>query len=284
MKGGCRFPGAWPVLAVLLAATLAEAEPATPVQSPVQPWPMPFPERFSAVYDGVVNGMLLAELRVSLEPLGNGRYEYRSRRSAVGFGTWLSDDTVTERSLWTLAEGRVRPLHFVYERFGGDRRRSVELKFDWDAGRVTNSIDKQRWRMALERDTLDKLVYQLALMRDLAGLAPDPATVSGHEGQAPSCQSDAPDAPLCYSIADGGRLKTWRFRLLGEEGVELPSGSVRAIRVRRIRDEAPLRTTELWCAPEYGYLPVRIEYHAQSDDRAVNLRLREVHGWGASPD
>src|SRR3569623_1489452 len=99
---------------------------------------------------------------------------------------------------------------------------------------VTNVSDGDPWRMEIPPDVHDMLGYLLAIMLDL------------QRGR----------KELQYSIADGGKLKTYAFQILGEEQVESPFGRLKTVKLRRTEDK---RDTTVWCAPALHYLPVRLE-------------------------
>ena len=120
----------------------------------------------------------------------------------------------------------------------------MPVSFDWAARRISTTAQGRHWDTEAAPGTLDKLVYQLALMRDLA----------------------RNETSLVYSIADGGRLKSYAITRLGEETIEIARAMVSTIKVSYVRADTQRRTT-LWCAPAYGYVPVRIEY--RDDDGQV---------------
>jgi len=57
---------------------------------------------------------------------------------------------------------------YFYERYGGRHNRQVKLIFNWKKLKVTNIINNDLWQMKVPEDTIDKLLYQLILMSDLA--------------------------------------------------------------------------------------------------------------------
>jgi hypothetical protein len=62
---------------------------------------------------------------------------------------------------------------------------------------------------------------------------------------------------VTFNIADGGKLKEYRFKVLGRETLELPAGRFDTVKITKLRDNKR-RETYIWCAPELNYLPVRI--------------------------
>ncbi len=212
----------------LLAAALLCAAAAAPAA---------LPPPFEARYELSLAGLPVGEMRLALEPAGGGRLLYRMASRPRGLLALFRKDTLTERSLLeALPGGGIRPLR--YERVQtGSRRRHVRLAFSWrpdGSGLVRNEVAGRPWEMDVPAGTLDRLLVQLALRLDLA---------AGRAGT------------LAYPVADGGKLKRYRFEVLGSETVETPAGRFETVKVRRLRRKGkpPL---DFWLAPALGYLAV----------------------------
>ncbi len=211
----------------------------------------PFPN-FSAEYVLKRNGVSLGNATRSLRTAGEGRYIFESVTYATGMIAWFVKDRIEERSIWTFHEGQVRPLEYVYNRHGGKKARRVKLLFDWGRGVVTNNIDGDPWRMDIPAGTQDKLLHQLAIMQDLKKGRTD----------------------LQYNVADGGRLKNYRFEVLGEEMMNTPLGKFKTVKIERLDDK---RDTIVWCAPALNYLPVRLEQQ-ETDGSRLSMDIQSVKG------
>jgi hypothetical protein len=101
--------------------------------------------------------------------------------------------------------------------------------------------------------TQDKLSYQLQLRLDLLAGKTD----------------------MTYAVADGGKLKEYRFKVTGEEQIDTPYGRYNAVRVMRDRGEDADRETLIWLAPELDYLIVRLE-QTESDGKTYALLLKNL--------
>ncbi len=214
------------------------------------------PARFSATFVVKSHGTTVGETQWTVAPLSDDRFVYTTRTVTAGLYSLIRKDTVEERSEWQYHQAMVRPLHYRYERSGGKKDKTVQVAFDWEQGFATNTARGETWRMPVPPETLDKLVYVLALMGDLA------------RGK----------ANIDYTIADGGKLKTYELKSLGEARIETILGTLDTVKVRRIRRESARETT-LFCAPSLNYLPVRVE-HKEKDGSKVLLLLRSVEGLG----
>ena len=217
-----------------------------------------FPERFTAAYTLVSKGAAVGEAKWSLVPAEDGRFVYEVVTSTVGILSLVRNDRRIERSEWRYHDDRIRPLKYRYNRTGR-KARIVEVDFDWDHEVARNTARGQTWRMPLPAETLDKNVYLLALMRDLG----------------------AGKREVAYTIADGGKVKTYRLAVIGSEQLHTKVGPVDTLQVRRIR-EASKRETTFWCAAELSFLPVKV-VHREKDGSTVTLLLDSLDGFSMLP-
>lgn len=194
-----------------------------------------FPAPFEAEYGLYSKGMKVAHIKRVFRPLEDGSYIYESRSHPVGLLALFRDDRIVERSHWQQTENGFRPIKYIYEHSGSKKNRDVEIDFDWNEGKVRMQVNDNHWRMDLEPETLDKMLYQLAVMRDLK---------HGRER-------------FSYRIADGGKMKSYNFETLEQESVETPYGNFEALKVERFRDDRE-RETIFWCVEKLDYLPVKV--------------------------
>lgn len=227
------------VLAVLLLTGIS----ALPVRAETPPQP------FSVDYELRHNSLLLARMQRTLRAGEDGTYVYESRSTPAGFLSAILRDRVVETSVWRLDGGRPQPLQYEYHHTGGKEERHVELDFDWNHKVVVNTVNEQPWSMKIPAATQDKLLYQYTMMRDL----PEGAKT------------------LEYEVADGGELKTYRFELLGRETIKTALGHLETVKLQRISGK---RRTVIWCAPQHGYMPVRVEQHR--DRKVLTLTVSAI--------
>jgi hypothetical protein len=210
---------------------------------------------FEARYALYSGGARVAEMRRTVEVHGNGTYRYRSETRTTGLFSLFRKDRVVEESLWETSGGQLRPLQYSYEHSGSRKERRVGVQFDWAGERITSTVDGESWQMPASPGVTDKLLYQLAIMSDL---------LAG--------QRDG----LAYPVADGGKIKTYRFEPLGEETIRTELGEFRTMKLVRQRPDSR-RETVLWCAPDLAYLPVRVE-NTEKDGRKTTAVLESVQG------
>ncbi len=207
------------------------------------------PTGFRAEYAISTRGLDIGRYQSELQN-GPRAYRYRNHSQPAGILSLMSQQTVSESSEGEWHAGRPRPDVYRYDRNGGSKERHAHLLFDWGMRRVENTIGGDAWRMDIPEGTLDKFAVQLAVMHDLA------------QGR----------REMSYPVADGGKLKTYRFRVVGTETLRLPAGNYQTLKLERLRDKQK-RATLLWCAPALGYLPVQV--HQREEDENFQMVLTQ---------
>jgi len=216
---------------------------------------------FSANYLVQLNGLQAGELKRSLVTNDNGTRTFKSATQAKGVFAFFKPDLVEETSIWQTHNSVVRPHSYLYQRTGGKKDKYLSLDFDWKKQQVHIDDRKQPWTLNIEENTLDKLVYQISLMSDLA----------------------KDKTQFTYRIADGGKLKTYKIDILATEMVTTPLGRIEAIKLIRHRAKSKGRQTILWCAPRLNYLPIMLEHTEKGGSvfTAVLRRLKGIESNGA---
>ena len=209
---------------------------------------------FDAQYNIRGFGFQIGEFHSSLANTPDGNHHYETETRTIGFIARFNKDVVRERSNWIWHNSIIRPITYTYQRTGGKKARSAKLNFNWSRGIVENTIDGDTWKMPIRDGVLDRLVVQLSMMLDLKAGKRD----------------------MKYTFADGGKLKTYRFRIIGEERIETPSGAYDTVKLERVMDNDK-RSTMLWCAPKLHFLPVRIDQREKDDNYSMMLAKYSEH-------
>jgi hypothetical protein len=160
--------------------------------------------------------------------------------------------SITEISHFDLQQQLV-PLEYFYQSQILHKTRRAHLTFDWQQGEVLNNVNDQPWRMQIVPGTYDKQSVQLQLRRDLMAKQPN----------------------LSYTVADGGRLKVFAYKVEAEEVLETLLGKIHTIRVKRDRGADSNRNTWIWFAPQHNFMIVRLEQH-EADDKRYQLNLQQL--------
>lgn len=212
------------------------------------------PKPFHATYKAKFSGFTIEATR-ELGTHPNGEQELIFSAS-----TWLAKLRESSRFNWS--DGQLVPSQYQYHREGLGRSRDAVLEFDWDKHKVVNNVQDKPWRMDIPDGALDKLSYQLQLRSDL---------LNGKQ-------------TLQYNIADGGRLKTYLFEMVGEELLETRLGKLATVKIKKVRASGKKRVTYIWMAKHWDYLLVKLQQTEQDGKTyAIDLLRAEVDGKTVTP-
>ena len=212
------------------------------------------PVAFKADYSIYRKGAKIAKMQRRFSRRDDGYYVYRSETRTTGLVSLFRKDRIVEETTWTATGGDLYPSHYTYDHTGGKKDRHVIVDFDWDNKVITNSLNGASWEMPAQSRIMDKLLYQLAIMKDLK----------------------AGRRPLSYTIADGGKIKPYHFEVLGEETIKTHLGQFKAIKLKRHKPNSRRQST-LWCVPALDYLPVRLE-NIEKDGQKTRVEIRSLVG------
>jgi hypothetical protein len=142
--------------------------------------------------------------------------------------TYLSEGKLTVRGL--------RPETFLMSRTRRGQLEAGRARFDWSAGRITFGKVPDQRDAALPAGSQDivSFMYQLSLA------PPEPG-------------------PLRLSITNGVGFDVYELEVSGEESIETPLGTLKALPVKQVRKPGE-ESIEIWFAAEYRYLPVKIRF------------------------
>ena len=130
----------------------------------------------------------------------------------------------------------VEPQSYQADDGTSSSKRTIELKYDWRSHRVTGGYAQTQEDMALTPEVQDDASIQLALMVEL---------LAGH-------------TPERFSLIDKNSVREYRYAREGEVTLQTPLGPVPTIVYRAQKAYSP-RVTRFWCAPERGYVPMKVE-------------------------
>ena len=215
------------------------------------------PPDFDANYRLEQHSLRIGTASIALHTDKEGNYQYEFRSWPARWLSWFQDKSLYESSRGRLDDNGIYPEQYDYER-SGDRQRNARLSFDWETMIVENDVAGSHWEMAIEPGTVDKLATQLGMMIALG------------EGK----------QDVTYSVADGGTLKQYRYRVIGRETLDLPAGTFKTVKVIKIRKDIDQQVI-IWFAPELHYLPARIWRRDGDDEEYVSdLEDFSLSLWG----
>jgi hypothetical protein len=217
----------------------------------------PYPP-FVADYDVRFNGLSMGTARISLRHSGADRYLFEQVAWSTGVAALFGSDKAVERSHLRFSENTIIPVEFKAQRKKGDDDDNAHLLFDQQALRVRNTGAGEHWDIEVPEGTLDKLLMQLALLIEI------------REGK----------TRFEYPVAIRGRVKHYRFEVVGEEPVDTAFGSFRTLKVARTDDDED--KSWIWIAPELDYFPVRFLKRKKSGV-STEMDLREMRFTATAP-
>lgn len=191
----------------------------------------PFSATYKTSYDMGFNINIEADR--TLKRSGNGEWvlDFRAKN-------WFA--RIQQTSTFRLdQDSQLQPL--LYRRYQKVFGKSEEQKviFHWEKQQVTNDIDNKPWQMDIPTDAQDLLSYQLKLRYDLMQ----------HPEQ----------TEFQYPVADGGRIKFFTFRVVGQEVIKTPMGRLNTIKLESLRHSKRDVEHLVWLAKDWDNLLVRID-------------------------
>ena len=208
------------------------------------------PSPFKAIYKADYKGMPVSAVGIrELKLIEDNKYILSS--SAKSFFA-----TVAEHSIFRVEEQKIQPIEYQYKRSGIGKNRKVILNFDWQSQTVEDKADA--WEMDVSDGVLDKLLYQFKMRQDLQD----------------AVELNQPWPELSYQIADDARLKTYIFKITGEEDIDTPIGKIKTVKTLRIRKNSD-RTTTFWLAPDYEFMLIRLK-QVEKNGKGFELLLKEA--------
>jgi hypothetical protein len=208
----------------------------------------PFNATFSVSRGSITLGKL--ELEFTLDEQLS--YSYHAHTQPGFLVSWFSGDEAVEESRGKIAAEVVVPENYSYRETRNEED-NAKVSFDWSALKAYTSSGGVTWAQEIEDGTQDRLSQQLMLRLELARGKPE----------------------VTYRVADGGKLKDYRFQVVGRERLSTPRGELECLKVQRSKaSRAPDYT--IWFAPELDYLPVKIE--RQQGSGLYRMVLKNLEG------
>ena len=205
---------------------------------------------YTATYNGIWKGMTVAVSTLKLEQTGD-TWTFSSRSEPRGIGKLASGVfPPLQVSVVRVTDQGVQPQSFKSS--GGDSGKSIELKYDWQAHRVTGIYESTKVDLPLTPRVQDDGSVQLALMVELL----------------------AGRTPPTVQLIDKNSVREYEFSRDGEATIKTPMGDVRTVIFKSQKKYSP-RITRFWCAPDRGYIPMRVQ-QKKDDDVQWTLEIQSL--------
>jgi Protein of unknown function (DUF3108) len=195
---------------------------------------------YTATYAGIWHGITVAVSTLQLEHTGD-TWTFSSRSEPRGIGKMASGVfPPLQLSVVRITDQGVLPQSFKSS--GGDPGKSVELNYDWQTHKVTGTYERTKVDLPLTPQVQDDGSVQLGLMVELL----------------------AGRTPPTVQLIDKNSVREYEFSRDGEATIKTPMGDVHTVVFKSQKKYSP-RITRFWCAPDRGYVPLRVQQKRDDD-------------------
>ena len=225
------------VFRFLILATLGALALSSPAASATDATATDALQPFSVVLTVTYRGIRAGKSELSLQPLSEDRWRYRSTNRARGLFRLVFPDDIEQYSELRLGAQGITPLRYVADDGSEDTARDITLNFDWDQRKVFGIAEDEPVQINLgPEDPQDPMSVQLALMWSLQ---------AGH-------------TPDHFWLADKRQLKRYLYRAEGRETLTVAGESLQTV-IWSSHREGSDRVTRVWYAKDLGWIPLRAE-------------------------
>ena len=191
---------------------------------------------YQAEYEVRYKGRRVADAVFSVTSNADSEFIFRSSTRARGLLRLASPNPATDESRFRLENERLQPVGFHFVDGSRKGEDNFAIAFDRAAGEIRVTRESGVQSLTLENDLLDRGTLQVAIMRDLA-----------------ACKMPGP-----YRYVDDDGIAMSQYNRLDDLTAETGIGMLATVRFSQQR-EGSSRNTVLWLAPDFAFLPVRIE-------------------------
>jgi hypothetical protein len=191
------------------------------------------PASSSITYNLFRNGIMLGTITEHFETK-DGHYRATSEARATGLFALAQREPARYISTGAVTKDGLRPQRFE----GHHRGKSLSADFDWVTSKLTLIHDGLNHALALPAGAQDRLSIMYQLM----------FAVHNVNGKA---------APLDFAMTNGRKLERYRYAVQPNVTIDTPFKRLNTIHLVKQR-EPDDSGTEVWIAPEYGNLPVKV--------------------------
>lgn len=208
--------------------------------------PAAIPSAATIIYSLSLNGILLGTITEHFE-IKDHQYRASSEARASGLLALVQRDPARYISSGAVTSDGLRPQRFE----GHHRGKSLSADFDWTARTLTLAHDGQQQALALPAGAQDRLSIMYQLMFAVR---------------------DKP-AQLDVTITNGRKLTPYRYAVKNAVTIDTPLRRLDTVHFVKQR-EAGESGSEVWIAPEYGNLPVKVLIVEDNGDRYEQVATR----------
>ncbi len=207
-------------------------------------------EPFVASYEWLWHGMTVAVSTLELRRQDEN-WLYSSRSEPRGIGRMFSERP-TQASLIRLTATGAQPLSYRADDGTPSTERDADVHFDWARGRVTGVYEDTPVDLPTRAGLQDDMSVQIALMVELL------------QGRTPGQ----------LALLDRNAIREYSYTADGKETLATALGAVPTLIYKSHKAGSP-RVTRFWCAPGYGFIPMRVE-QKRIDEVEWTMRIRSL--------
>ena len=195
---------------------------------------------FEASYAWMWHGMNVAVSTLKLEKSGD-TWTYTSKSEPRGIGKLFSERP-TQKSVLRVTDSGTEPLSYQANDGTSSDKRTVDVKYDWSGGHLTGVYEQTKVDLPLKPGVQDDASVQVAMMVELLrGRTPD------H-----------------FELLNKDSVREYRYTREGDAKLKTPLGEIDTVVYRSQKANSP-RITRFWCAPQRGYIPMKVEQKRGDD-------------------
>ena len=191
------------------------------------------PTSASITYNLFRNGIQLGTISEQFETK-NGAYRATSEARASGLFALFQREPARLVSVGALTKNGLRPQRFEGRQSG----KSMSADFDWESSKLTLIHDGLNHALELPPGAQDRLSIMYQLM----------FAVRAVHAKAPF---------MDFAMTNGRKLERYRYSAQPDVTIDTPFRRLNTIHLVKQR-EADDSGTEIWIAPEYGNVPVKV--------------------------
>ncbi|MEO6079915.1 MAG: DUF3108 domain-containing protein [Steroidobacteraceae bacterium] len=203
---------------------------------------------FRASYNIAWNGLSAGSSDLELQRLADGRWSYQSRTFANLWARIKAPAELSSRSVFAIQNGHVVPQQLTSDDGAGSSNDGQQLNFDWTRSRVTGVFERKPVDLPTQPGLLDSQSVVVALMNELL----------------------AGRTPQKFVLVEKGLIREYAYTKEGTATLRTAVGT-HQVEIYRSSRSGSRKTTWFWCAPELGYLPLKVE---RREGKTVELQMR----------
>ena len=182
--------------------------------------------------------------------LNDDSYRVRSASETTGIAAMFARQSIEYISSGRLTAAGLRPDQFSNARERRGEKDAATARFDWKTQTITFGEPPKSAPLAGNEQDLVSFMYQLGLMPLTPGR-------------------------IVLPITNGWKFERYELEVGLEETLQTPFGDLRAVPVRQVR-RANEESIELWLAPAYRWLPVRIRFFDREGQPAGEQLVSDI--------